>query len=57
MVYRFSISNMDIDQTVGILLVALYIVSTYGFILLLLSMWNTESPPETVDKRNKREDS
>jgi len=51
MVYRFSTSNMDPDQAVGLLLVTLYIVSAYGFILLLLSMWNTESPPETVRKR------
>ena len=57
MVYRFSTSNMDPDQAVGLLLVALYVLSAYGFILVLLSMWNTESPPETVDKRNNTKDS
>ena len=57
MVYRFSTSNMDPDQAVGLLLVALYVLSAYGFILVLLSMWNTESPPETVDERNNSKDS
>ena len=42
---------MDPDQAVGLLLVALYVVSAYGFILVLLSMWNKEPPPETVRKR------
>ena len=33
-----------------LLLAILYVLCVYAFVILILYMWNVESPPENVDK-------
>jgi len=51
------LTYMTTDQIIALFFVALYVTSTYGFVVLLFSMWNRESPPETVKHCKQHDDS